>query len=422
VRRFCSAPASIAPSLHARGRLPCIRTCLCKGEGSSPCLATPWLLRVRYAQPSPSFRSFSFRLAMLHSHLRLREDRGLPVLGPCLPLPFPRRPLMSITRDPPAHQLGRGLSSSSGDTAMRCTPSSCTAISPPPVAGPAFASALPNSFRARPNRVRSWPASCLAYTARLLLARYHADPLLLACCHAASFAPAPPGLRAAHAFESALRTNTMRSHVPTPAPAPACSCSSALLRLCRAALHAPAPVLRQLPHTAASYSTRVPTSSASAPARASPEQPRHACARPAPSEPHPPPRRSPARLHDRLPRVCTARARAPHACAAQRPRRLGSSRLAPAPAAARMPSFRGPSPRPRASAHKPPRRPAPPGPERPPASARARPGPLRPALPAWTVLPRHPRARRAARAAPAKPQQRHRLHRLKPCQGKGAGG
>jgi hypothetical protein len=29
---------------------------------------------------------------MLHSHIRLREDRGLPVLGPCLPLPSPQRP------------------------------------------------------------------------------------------------------------------------------------------------------------------------------------------------------------------------------------------------------------------------------------------------------------------------------------------
>jgi hypothetical protein len=57
--------------------------------------------------------------------------------------------------DLPVHQLGRGLSSSNGDTTMRCTPSSCTAISPPTVAGPAFASALPNRFRARPNRVRS---------------------------------------------------------------------------------------------------------------------------------------------------------------------------------------------------------------------------------------------------------------------------
>jgi hypothetical protein len=71
-------------------------------------------------------------------------------------------------------------------------------------AGPALAPALPHRSRARPNRVRSWPASCLAYTARLLLARCHVGPLLLARCHAASFAPAPPSSRAAHAFAPRL--------------------------------------------------------------------------------------------------------------------------------------------------------------------------------------------------------------------------
>jgi hypothetical protein len=131
MRRFCSAPTPTAPSQHARGRLPCIRTrlwkrtesavspashvepasrcsCfdLCMGGGSLSCLATPWLLRARYAQPSPSFRSFSFRLATPHSHLRLREDRGLPVLGPCLPLLSPRRPPTSITRDSTAPWVG----------------------------------------------------------------------------------------------------------------------------------------------------------------------------------------------------------------------------------------------------------------------------------------------------------------------------
>jgi hypothetical protein len=53
---------------------------------------------------------------------------------------------MSITRDPPAHQLGRGLSSPSGNTVMRCTPPLCTllpCIALSPVAGPALASALP---------------------------------------------------------------------------------------------------------------------------------------------------------------------------------------------------------------------------------------------------------------------------------------
>jgi hypothetical protein len=140
----------------------CFRLILRMGEWSSSCLAAPHLLRARHARPLPSFRGFSFRFATPYSHLRLREDRGLPVLGPCLPLPFPRRPLMSITHDPPAHQLGRGLSSPSGDTAMRYTLSSCTplpcTLSPCtalPTAGLALASALPRrrSLRGRPCQV-----------------------------------------------------------------------------------------------------------------------------------------------------------------------------------------------------------------------------------------------------------------------------
>jgi hypothetical protein len=117
-------------------------------EGSSSCLAAPHLLRARHARPLPSLRGFSFRFATPYSHLRLREDCGLPVLGPCLPLHFPRRPLMSLTHDPPAHQLGRGLSSPSGNTIMRCTPPLCTSLPcivlPPSfVVGHALASALP---------------------------------------------------------------------------------------------------------------------------------------------------------------------------------------------------------------------------------------------------------------------------------------
>jgi hypothetical protein len=44
-----------------------------------------------------------------------------------------------------------------------------------------------------------------------------------------------------------LHANATCSRVPTPAPAPTCSYSSALLRLHRATLRAPAPLLRQLP-------------------------------------------------------------------------------------------------------------------------------------------------------------------------------
>jgi hypothetical protein len=158
VRRFCSAPASIAPSLHARGRLPCIRTRLCKGEGISPCLATPWLLRVLYAQPSPSFRSFSFRLAMLHSHLCLREDRGLPVLGPCLPLLSPRQPLTSITRDPAAPVWIRSQppycssSCTARDLPAHRRPARRATAPPLPAAGHALASASPRHICTCPSR------------------------------------------------------------------------------------------------------------------------------------------------------------------------------------------------------------------------------------------------------------------------------
>jgi hypothetical protein len=105
-------------------------------------------------------------------YLCLREGRDLPALGPCLPLPSPRRPPTSSTRGPaapvpirlqpphcsssrtacdlPAHQLDHGLSSPSGDIAMRCTSSPCTSslytslpCTAPPAAGPAFAPALP---------------------------------------------------------------------------------------------------------------------------------------------------------------------------------------------------------------------------------------------------------------------------------------
>jgi hypothetical protein len=118
-----------------------------------------WLLRARYARPLPSLRGFSFQFALPYSYLRLREDGGLPVLGPCLPLRFPRRPQMSITRDPPAHQLGHSLSSPSGNTAMRCTPPPCMSLPcssmlciAPPVAKLALASALPHRMCTCPSR------------------------------------------------------------------------------------------------------------------------------------------------------------------------------------------------------------------------------------------------------------------------------
>jgi hypothetical protein len=114
--------------LHVKLASRCSRLDFCIDEGSSSCLAAPHLFRARHARPLPSLRSFSFRFALPYSYLRLREDGGLPVLGPCLPLRFPRRPLMSIMRDSPAPPLGRGLSSLSGNTVMRCTPPLCTSL------------------------------------------------------------------------------------------------------------------------------------------------------------------------------------------------------------------------------------------------------------------------------------------------------
>jgi hypothetical protein len=189
VHSFCSVPTPTAPSLHARGRLSCIRTRLRKrtesavslasrvglapcyscldlrmDEGSSSCLAAPWLHRARHAQPSPSLRSFSFRFAMPHSHLHLREDRGLPVLGPCLPLPSPQQPPTSITRDPAAPMRIRPQPSycSSSRTA-RDLPAhrrpACRATAPPlSAAGHALALALPRHICTYPSRAHPRPA------------------------------------------------------------------------------------------------------------------------------------------------------------------------------------------------------------------------------------------------------------------------
>jgi hypothetical protein len=125
--------------------------------------------------------------------------------------------------------------------------------------------------------VRSWPASCLAYTAHPLLARCHAGPLLLPRCHAASFAPAPP----ARAAPAALAPSTPRPHMPAPrarylppvlrrsraAPAPYVRAhrlssrrSLGPLLLCRAAARAlaPAPLESPEPLLLACLSQRAP--------------------------------------------------------------------------------------------------------------------------------------------------------------------
>jgi hypothetical protein len=137
-----------------------------------------WLLRARHAQPSPSLRSFSFQFATPYPHLRFREDHGLPVLGPCLLLPSPRRPPMFTTRDSTAPLGGSApnrraaappaphatfLYTNSVAASPPCTSSpymSSLCIAPPPssVAGPALAPTLPCRSRTRPNHVCSWPA------------------------------------------------------------------------------------------------------------------------------------------------------------------------------------------------------------------------------------------------------------------------
>jgi hypothetical protein len=232
------------------------------GEGSSSCLAAPHLLRARHARPLPSLRGFSFRFATPYSHLHLREDHGLPVLGPCLPLPFPRRPLMSITRDPPAHQLGRGLSSPSGDTAMRYTLSSCTplpcTLSPCtalPTARLALASALPRrrSLRGRPCQVTAVrdlvalrasrsrattphlhprtpePRAALARIALLLTRLLHASRTPAQRLRQPQRAPAPPvPSRSSPSKPGAVPWCRLRAPVPPRAVACLCWCPRAV--------------------------------------------------------------------------------------------------------------------------------------------------------------------------------------------------
>jgi hypothetical protein len=168
---------------------------------------------------------------------------------------------------------------------MCCTPSSCTSslctllpCTAPLAAGLALAPALPHCSRARPNRVRSWPASCLAYTARILLARYHA-PAPAPPPAAPARVTAPPTLTRALAPEPPVRRlprapHLRRAHVPTPsllAPRP--------LRRCRtptpsraAAARVPAPLARA---ALAAPELRPPAVALGSP--------QHACAAPEPS-------------------------------------------------------------------------------------------------------------------------------------------
>jgi hypothetical protein len=125
-----------------------------------------------------------------------------------------------------------------------CTLLPCTVTPLPPVAGPALALALPHRSRARPNRVRSWPASRLAYTARVLQPQLHSHApalrrirvLQLPTRPAACVACAPV-LRSCTAREPLLRR--LNRAAPVPALAPRllqrlllrCACSSPRQRL-----------------------------------------------------------------------------------------------------------------------------------------------------------------------------------------------
>jgi hypothetical protein len=121
---------------------------------------------------------------------------------------------------------------------LRCVASAIRTSAPhyssSSAAGPVLASALPHRSRARPNRVRSWPASRLAYTARLLLAR----------CHATAAAPPAPAPRA-------CTVSCSRVHAPAPppsAPARVAAQPAHVLRACsshRLFSGRPAPALQR---------------------------------------------------------------------------------------------------------------------------------------------------------------------------------
>jgi hypothetical protein len=156
---------------------------------------------------------------------------------------------------PSCTQLGRDLSSPSGNIAMCCTPSLCTSlpcssmlcIAPPPssIAGPALASALPNYSRTRLNCVRPWPAPHLLR-----------PPFF--CSQAATLRPQlhlrlrrVPALLAARAFtllrRRLSRLSAMLLHRARAAP-PARYCSFRAVRF----RPGPAPAtLTRVPHAAA---------------------------------------------------------------------------------------------------------------------------------------------------------------------------
>jgi hypothetical protein len=150
VHRFCSAPAPTVPSLHARGRLPCLRTCLrkrnepavspasrcscvdlCMGGGSSPSLAVPWLLRAhRIRLPPPLRRWCCARLATSQARRRA-TSRSFTSRAP------PSRRIAA----PPAHARLCAVITSVRRRHTPAAPTRCPACSSPhSAAGPSRSS------------------------------------------------------------------------------------------------------------------------------------------------------------------------------------------------------------------------------------------------------------------------------------------
>jgi hypothetical protein len=113
----------------------------------------------------------------------------------------------------------------------------------PPAAGLALAPASPHRSRARSNCVRSWPASCLAYTARLLLTCCRTMPhhgrsstcACAACLHCQPFSR-PCFLRCHQPCLPALLLHLCTCAAPPPALARLCATAASSCTASRAAL------------------------------------------------------------------------------------------------------------------------------------------------------------------------------------------
>jgi hypothetical protein len=135
---------------------------------------------------------------MLHSHLRLREDRGLLALGPCLSLPSPRRPPINAL-----HITAVGITS----PAANISSNTLTAFSIRPLL---HHQRSPWRSQGRRHRVPASRAEaplrttgpCVGARRRLL------QPCHIAHAHTRTARVLGPHGAAAHASESALRATT----------------------------------------------------------------------------------------------------------------------------------------------------------------------------------------------------------------------